>query len=279
MNQPLVSIAIPCYNCSRFVENAVRSVINQTYQNWELLIIDDGSRDNTLEIVREFKDSRISVFSDGYNKGLPTRLNESIKWAHGEFYARMDADDIMHKERIAKQVAFILDHPQVDVLGCSAYIINDSNNVLRKRIVKNDQRGFIHPTVMAKTSWFNNNQYNEDMKRSQDIELWLRTKDISCFANMSDCLFYYREEGVPQVKKYVQTQLLHIKHFYKFGNSYGFSLPQVLKNRLLAYIKIAVFSIVNFIGLGDVLLRMRSSEQLDVKEKERAERDLKDSIV
>lgn len=279
MNQPLVSIAIPCYNCSRFVENAVRSVINQTYQNWELLIIDDGSKDNTVEIIRKIKDSRITIFSDGCNKGLPARLNESIKWARGEYYARMDADDIMHKDRIAKQVAFLMEHPNVDVLGCSAYIINGSNSVLRKRIVKNDQRGFIHPTVIAKTSWFNNNQYNEAMKRSQDIELWLRTKNKSCFANMSDCLFFYREEGVPQVKKYVQTQLLHIKHFYKFGNSYGFSMSQVLKNRLLAYVKIVVFSIVNFIGLGDVLLRMRSSEQLDTKEIESAERDLKDSIV
>ena len=278
MNQPLVSIAIPCYNCSRFVEDAVRSVINQTYQNWELLIIDDGSKDNSVEIIRNIKDSRITIFSDGCNKGLPARLNESVKWAHGVYYARMDADDIMHKERISKQVTFLLDHPEVDVLGCSAYIINGSNRVLRKRIAKNGQCGFIHPTVIAKTSWFNNNQYNEVMMRSQDIELWLRTKSSSCFANMSDCLFYYREEGVPQVKKYVQTQLLHLNHFYTFNNPYGFSFAQVLKNKMLCYFKIAVFSIANFVGLSNLLLRARVSEPLDYKEQENAERDLKESI-
>ena len=277
MNQPLVSIAIPCYNCAPFIDNAVRSVINQTYNNWELLIIDDGSSDNSLEIIRQYKDSRISVISDGNNKGLPARLNESIRWAHGEYYARMDADDIMHKERLSKQVAYLLDHPEVDVLGCSAYIINGENQVLRKR-VKTKGSGFIHPTVIAKSSWFKNNLYNEAMKRSQDIELWLRTKQTSCFANMSDCLFFYREEGVPQIKKYVQTQLLHIKHFYRIGNPYGYSFSQVLKNRMLAYIKIIVFSCVSFVGKSDVLLRMRSSEKLTALEQDYAENAIKESI-
>lgn len=277
MIQPLVSIAIPCYNCSAFVKEAVRSVINQTYQNWELLIIDDGSKDNTLEVLNEFNDSRITVISDGANKGLPARLNESIQWARGEYYARMDADDIMHSERLSKQVAFLLDHPEVDVLGCSAYIINQSNQVLRKRLVSNGSI-FIHPTVIAKTAWFKKNLYNEEMRRSQDIELWLRTKETSCFANIRECLFFYREEGVPQIKKYVQTQLLHIKHFYSFGNSYGFSNIQVIKNRLIAYAKIIVFACANFIGLGNVMLRIRSSKEIINEERISAEKELKEAV-
>ena len=277
MYQPLVSIAIPCYNCSGFIADAIRSVINQTYSNWELLIINDGSRDNSLDIVNQFKDDRISVISDGLNKGLPARLNESIKWARGEYYARMDADDIMHKDRLLQQVMFLQTHPEIDVLGCSAYIINDKNQILRKRIVKGIT-GFIHPTVIARTSWFKNNLYDEEMKRSQDVELWMRTRAYSKFANMNECLFFYREEGVPQVKKYVQSQLLHIKRFYRFGNSYGFSNQQVVKNAILAYLKIIVFSMFNFVGLGFLLIRMRSSENITTDELTSAEKDLKSAI-
>lgn len=277
MYQPLVSIAIPCYNCSAFIADTIRSVTNQTYSNWELLIIDDGSKDNTLDIVSQFTDHRISVVSDGLNKGLPARLNESIKWAHGEYYARMDADDIMHKDRLLRQVMYLQAHPEIDVLGCSAYIINGKNQILRKRIVKGTT-GFIHPTVIAKTPWFKKNLYDEEMKRSQDVELWMRTKGNSKFANMEECLFYYREEGVPQVKKYVQTQLLHIKRFYRFGNSYGFSNLQVVKNTIFAYLKIIVFSMFNFVGLGFLLIRMRSSETLLTDELTSAEKDLKSAI-
>ena len=100
----LVTIGIPFYNASQFLEYAIKSVINQTYTNWELILVDDGSTDDSLSIARSFNDQRIKILSDGVNKGLVSRLNEIILNSRGSYIARMDADDIMHFERIEKQI-------------------------------------------------------------------------------------------------------------------------------------------------------------------------------
>lgn len=128
--KPLVTIAIPFYNCDQFLDMAICSVINQSYSNWELLLINDGSTDKSLEIALKYKDPRIKLISDGSNKGLIYRLNQSIVLAHGYFYARMDADDIMHPKRIECQVEYMINNPQIDVLGTSYYSINSDNNIM-----------------------------------------------------------------------------------------------------------------------------------------------------
>lgn len=103
----LITIAIPAYNCEEYIDYAIQSVINQTYKNWELLLLDDGSTDGTLKKLKTYQtDNRIKVISDGLNKGLVFRLNQSIDLAHGQYYARMDADDIMSIHRIQYQIDF-----------------------------------------------------------------------------------------------------------------------------------------------------------------------------
>ena len=129
-NDILVTIGIPFFKDKEYLSAAIQSVINQTYQNWELILMDDGSSDGSLEIAKSFKDKRIRIVSDGKNKGLPSRLNEIVGLARGEFVARMDADDIMHPERIEKQVDYLIDHPEVNVLGTMAYVIDASNSII-----------------------------------------------------------------------------------------------------------------------------------------------------
>ena len=128
----LVTIAIPVYNGESYLRDAIQSVVNQTFQDWELYLINDGSTDNSLAIMQEYalNDIRIKVIDDGQNKGLVTRLNQSIETAIGKYYARMDADDIMYVTRIEEQVRFLESHPDVDVLGTSIMIIDNENNIV-----------------------------------------------------------------------------------------------------------------------------------------------------
>ena len=165
--KPLVTICIPFYNCEKYLDFAIRSTLNQTYKNWELILLNDGSTDNSLYIAKKYlTDIRVKLHSDGINRGLVYRLNESIDLANGQFYARMDADDIMHPKRIEIEVEYLIKY-NVDIIGSSIYIIDNNNNIIGKRecnynkltkdLILNGKR-FAHPTIMGKTRWFKENK-------------------------------------------------------------------------------------------------------------------------
>lgn len=198
-----VTIAIPFYNSELFLADAIQSVVNQTHKNWELLLINDGCTDSSPEIAQQYSktDERIKYISDGKNRGLVYRLNESVQVAKGFYYARMDADDIMAIDRIETQVMYLEQHPDVDIVGSSAMIIDDKNNIIRSSDMSDISTGFIHPTVCGRTDWFRKNKYNEKCHRCQDCELWLRTARSSKFYNISRPLLFYREFGIPSLKK------------------------------------------------------------------------------
>lgn len=215
----LVSIVIPVYNGEVYLRDAIQSVVNQTFQNWKLYLINDGSTDGSLVIMEEYalRDARIKVIDDGQNKGLVTRLNQSVEIAVGKYYARMDADDIMYITRIEEQVTFLESHPDVDVLGTSIMIIDNNNDIVGSDMYTGEVNSFIHPTVMGKLEWFRSNPYCEWALRAEDMELWSRTASKSKFWALNKPLLFYREFGVPIVKKYIQTQktLLRICFRYK----------------------------------------------------------------
>ncbi|WP_261664955.1 glycosyltransferase family 2 protein [Deinococcus sp. Marseille-Q6407] len=208
--RPLVTIGLPVYNAQDYVARTITSVLNQTYSNWELLILDDGSSDRSSEIIGQFSDSRIQVLRDGHNRGLSERLNETVRLARGQFYFRMDADDIMTADRLEKQVATLLADPDCDVVGAAAYIIDGDDHLTGLRrgnpfveqgLSSVMQRGgFIHPTVAGKTSWFLAHPYDVTAQRCEDIELWLRTADVSCFVQLPEPLLFYREAGDQHAK-------------------------------------------------------------------------------
>ena len=144
---PLVTIAIPIYNAEKYLRYAIQSCINQTYQNWELLLMCDGSTDTSIGIMEEMAayDSRIRVIYDDVNKGLVYRLNQSIKLAKGKYYARMDADDIMAVNRIEEEVNFLELHPMVDVVGTSMMMIDGDNHIMGSSLQTTDSI-FVHPS-------------------------------------------------------------------------------------------------------------------------------------
>ena len=190
----------------------IKSVLKQTYTNWELIIVDDGSTDSSLAEIKKIDDQRIKVISRE-NKGLPASLNQIVKIAQGKYLARMDADDLMFPDRIEKQMEYLEENPVVDLLGSGVICIDENDNKLGERcpslqietafdIFKGEV--IYHPTLMGKTEWFKNNPYDESYIRSEDFELWCRTAGNAIIHNLPEPLLYYREySGNTTLKKYL----------------------------------------------------------------------------
>lgn len=221
-DKDFISVGIPFFNAEQFLSKAIESVISQSYDNWELLLLDDGSNDGSLEIAKRFEqhDNRVKVFSDGKNKGLGARLNELAILSNGEYIARMDADDIMHPKRLETQLQILKDNPSIDVLGTNAYVIDENNLVFGMRYRENSGmtkvEHFIHPTIMAKKQWFLDNPYDEKAIRIEDAELWFRTKSKSNFRMISEPLLFYREFGSYYYPKYIKVipSLIYLNNKY-----------------------------------------------------------------
>lgn len=200
--EPLVSIGMPIFNCEKTLRSAINSVLNQTYSNWELILIDDGSRDRTLSVAKSFNDSRIKVISDGLNLKLPHRLNQIITISKGKYFARMDGDDVSYPDRLQTQVEYLENHPNVDILGTQILIFDDDGNPRGKSALTQSHQeiccrpwaGFslAHPTWMGKLEWFSAHKYREEAIRMEDYDLLLRTYKSSRFACLPQILLGYR---------------------------------------------------------------------------------------
>jgi glycosyltransferase involved in cell wall biosynthesis len=208
---PLVTIGLPFFNNAALIRQAVRSVLNQTYTNWELLLIDDGSTDRAGCALDDLADSRILRRNHRENRGQTARLNEVTRCARGRFIARMDADDIMHPDRIRQQVEQLLNHPSVDLVSTACIVIDRNNRIVglrRPPATPMRMRDFlksshlVHPSVMATREFFVRNPYDERFIRSQDRELWCRTCGNSRFTQMEAPLLFYREDNANAHRNY-----------------------------------------------------------------------------
>ena len=214
----MITIGIPIYNAEKYLADAIKSVLVQTYRCWELILVDDGSSDRSLQIAHDFsaKDKRIRVISDGENKKLPYRLNQLIDESKGFFIVRMDADDIMHPERLEIQLRFLEENKEYDLVSTGLISINSGNLVKGFRHVGMLYSDFnkpklsypiVHPSVMARKSWFERNKYSLEYPRAEDFELWTRSIINNDFkmAVLPNLLLYYREEGNLTLNKLVHS--------------------------------------------------------------------------
>jgi len=264
--QPLVTIAIPFFNREDYLGYAILSVINQTYDNWEMILIDDGSSDESLKIANSYAkaDKRIRVVADGHNKGLAVRLNETINMASGEYYARMDDDDVMVVNRIETQLKYMLNHEDVDVVGSSVMIIDTNNTITHTMNLSGVTSGFIHPTIMAKTQWFKDNPYNEKLRRSQDYELWLRTQDRYRFYNFPQPLLFYREFDAQSLQKKIKA-FKSLSPIYRNYKAYGKSFFWFVKRYVFSCFKLFVYWACHHLGFMDQLNKKKWSKELPVE--------------
>ena len=204
MSQPPITVAMAVRNCERTVAAAIRSVVDQTFQDWTLLVINDGSTDRTVSEAERFKDSRIHVLNDSRGLGLPARLNQAIDLTQSEYFVRMDGDDICYPRRFELQLDFLRTHREVDLVGGGVCVFGREGRALGKRVPPGDHAiicrrpyaGFpmSHPAYFGTTDWFRTWKFEPAAGAICDQDLLLRSHARSTFANVPEIVLGYRED-------------------------------------------------------------------------------------
>lgn len=217
-NNPLVSVVMPVLNTEKYVAKAVESILSQNYTHFEFIIIDDGSTDNTGKILESFCDPRISIIKNKKSQGVALSLNLGLSCAKGEFIIRQDADDISLPNRIKKQLSYLVDHPDIGVLGSwFQYIDNDGNYISKGcRNRENYQLKWdllftcplAHPTtamrkdILEEIGGYRNYE-------TEDYDLWARLYEKTRFANLPEVMVLYRRHVGSKTVKYKNIHNLH----------------------------------------------------------------------
>ena len=203
-NDPVISVVLPVYNCAEYAGAAVQSILDQTFSNYEFIIIDDGSTDGTSDVLREFRDPRIQTITQD-NRGLASALNRGLELARGRYIARQDADDISLPDRFIKQIKFLDTHPSCALVGTWADIWRErektgrahhhpsENAELQFELLFNNP--FVHSSVMLRRSALEQaGVYASDsFPQTGDFELWSRLARKNEVANIPEVLQIYRE--------------------------------------------------------------------------------------
>jgi glycosyltransferase involved in cell wall biosynthesis len=199
-----LSVILPAYNAGVHLFPAVQSVLHQTFTDFELVILDDGSTDGSVEALKKIPDSRLIILSDGQNKGLAFRLNQGIEAAQGSYIARMDADDLCFPTRFECQIDYLKSHPTIDVLATRAVVFGPDNRLIGLLPFQPDHAAITarpwmtlpmpHPTWMARRAWYLKHRYAlPEFIRAEDQELLLRSMTRSQFACLDEVLYAYRQ--------------------------------------------------------------------------------------
>ena len=276
-----VTIGIPFLNARRSLAAAVRSVFAQTHHEWELLLVDDGSTDGSIDVVRCLDDPRVRLVRDGSHRGLCARLNQIAAMARGNYLARMDADDVMHPERIERQLALLGADPGVDLVDTATFTVDDDLTPLgirgdrpldcRPEAVLRDGL-LIHPTVTGRAEWFRRNPYDPAFVRAEDRELWIRTCATTRFARLGEPLFFYREGPAGNLGNYLRTE----RTVRAILRRYGPPLVGMRQTRLLVMrsrLKSMAYRVGTGLGLQGRLISRRN-RRLEVAEIREASRIL-----
>lgn len=200
---PKVSVVMPAYNAEKYIAEAIDSILNQTFTDFEFIIINDGSTDKTKDIILSYSDPRIVYLENEKNSGIVVTLNKGLERALGEYIARMDADDISYPERFERQVMFLDSHEHIGVVGSALQIFGDgidNQNLFfsdTKEKLKADllfNSCLAHPTVMFRHSLIQNSSEFYDIRFAgiEDYDLWWRLAQITDLGCINEVLLRYR---------------------------------------------------------------------------------------
>ncbi len=202
INEPSISVIVPVYNGGKFIKEAVDSILNQSFSDFELIVVDDCSNDDTYEIVDELKrtDKRLRIYQNNSNVGVAATLNFGISVAKGKYIARMDADDISASNRLFRQLKYLENNPDLDIVGSWYQTFGEGKErIIKTPVIHEKIRDTLffgnciaHPTVMFKKESFNRYCYSLKHLHTEDYELWCRTIDKLKFANIPEILLKYR---------------------------------------------------------------------------------------
>lgn len=218
IENPKVTVLMPVYNGEKYLGEAIESILNQTFTDFEFLIINDGSTDKSIEIIQSYKDSRIRLIHHEKNFGLIVALNKGLDLAQGEYIVRMDCDDISLPERLKKQVEFMDVHPEIGVCGTKVKAIASKVSFRFGYCVSHDlikSRLIFEPSIAHASAIFRKNflkkfslRYDTRFVRAEDYEFWVRCSDYFPFANIDKVLYLYRlrSEQAKRIYKDIQNK-------------------------------------------------------------------------
>ncbi len=269
---PLVTIGLPVYNEAPYVEDAVRSVFAQTLSDWELVIVDDGSTDGGPAWLKRIADPRVTFASDGQHRGLGARLNQVVSRAMGRYIARMDADDLMHPERIARQLSFLESHPEVDVVGCAVLSFAEDGEPVSARHLRESHEAITaaplkgmalaHAATLARAPWWRAHPYDEVSGACEDVELWLGSYRNSRFANLPELLYFYRETESYSLTGYASAKAELSKRLWGHRKEFGVAATVAA---LVQWPRIAAYAMAHAVGADQRLVRRRGVPATDAE--------------
>jgi glycosyltransferase involved in cell wall biosynthesis len=197
---PRATIILPTYNNEHYLEEAIESVLRQTFNDFKLLIINDASTDSTSEILNRFDDERIEIIEHTKNQGLIACLNEGLKKCDSEFCARMDGDDIIHHNKLKRQIQYLVKNGDVAMCGTRMKAIGSfrryqyptNSEIIKTQLLVNNV--ISHPSLMWRQKFFadNNLFYDKDFVGAEDYELWTRAVEKGKITNLPKTFYYYR---------------------------------------------------------------------------------------
>ena len=206
MKSPKVTVLMSVYNGEKYLREAIGSILNQTFTDFEFIIIDDGSTDRTRNILTEYadQDQRIVQVRNQENIGLTQSLNKGIKLARGIYIARQDADDISDRQRLKRQINYMQKHPEVGLLGTAYHLIDENGKYICTNYPEtNDtairwrmlfRNAFIHTSIMIRREFLTQKclSYSENLPCSQDMGLWVQLMEYTQVANLKEPLVSLR---------------------------------------------------------------------------------------
>ena len=225
---PLVSVLMPVYNAEKYLKESIESILNQTYTNFEFLIINDGSTDRSEKVILSYIDERIKYFKNEKNLKIVKTLNRGLKICQGKYIIRMDADDISLPRRIEKQVKYMELHPNIGVSGFNIKHIGNSKilnqiwkvntNARQLKVNLLTHSVIPHPSAIIRKKLLDtfSIKYREKFLYAEDYFFWVEISRISELGNINEVLLHYRHHESNTESNYSKEQLLNHKHIIKY---------------------------------------------------------------
>lgn len=265
--RPALTIGLPVYNAAAWLEDALRSVFAQSFGDWELLVVDDGSADASVALAQSLRDPRVRVLADGVHRGLAARLNQIAARARAPYVARMDADDMMHPQRLQLQMEFLRAHPELDGVGCGLAVLDRRGRPCGLRLLPAGHAdicrhplsgiGIVHASFLARTEWLRRHPYEERLRACEDWGLWFSSYAESRFANLDQPLYFYRDISSFRLGKYVRDKLALTRFLWREGRP-RFGMWETGLHILGQYVRVLVYLFSILPGMKGILLRTRN---------------------
>jgi glycosyltransferase involved in cell wall biosynthesis len=269
--KPIVSVIMPAYNAEKYIGQAIESILGQSFKDFELIIVNDCSKDNTPKIIEDYarRDPRIVCKVNAVNLKLSKALNVGIGIARGKYIARMDADDISMPDRFEKQVSFLDTHPEVGIVGGTMILINDKNEKIGERKYQLDDKSirnrifkyspFCHPAIMMRKDALEKaGLYDHTYNPAEDYDLYFRLGLVSKFANLNEPVFKYRvipnSMTTGSVRKMELKTIEVRKNNYETYNATLTDKTYTILHYLSIYILPAKFKIWLFTRIREIFL-------------------------